>query len=66
MADPLHLKGPLAGGEYTACGVAFDAFLTGDADEPIIVAPPGQVATCTECRAVVNYYKSIKAHRAPR
>lgn len=62
---PLHLKGPLAGGEYTACGVAFDAYNTGDAEEPILVAMPGQVATCVECRRVVDFYKAIRGYREP-
>ncbi|WP_152546267.1 hypothetical protein [Bordetella bronchiseptica] len=60
----LHLSGTEA--ERTACGMAFDAFDSGDADEPVEFAQPGQVATCPECRAVVDYFHSIKKYREPR
>lgn len=43
--------------EFTLCGFAFDAHDSGDADEPIIFAKRGEVVTCEECRAVIDYIR---------
>jgi hypothetical protein len=51
------LHGESSAPEYTLCGDAFDAFESGDADEPIVFANAGQVVTCTECRRAIDYVR---------
>ena len=43
--------------EHSLCGMAFDAFDSGDADEPIIFAKSGEVVTCPECRAELDFVR---------
>lgn len=63
MKRLLHGHGPTAGGEYTMCGHACDAFDTGDHDVPIEFAEKGEIITCPDCRAVIAHYKSIRHNR---
>lgn len=39
--------------EFTLCGMAFDAFETGDADGPIVFSKPGERVTCEDCLHVI-------------
>lgn len=50
--------------EYTLCGDAFDAFESGDADEPIVFAESGQTITCERCRKIIDYCKSLKGYKS--
>lgn len=52
--------------EFTMCGVAYDAFDTGDAEEPIVFAKDGETVTCTDCRRVINHAKKFKSYRQPQ
>jgi hypothetical protein len=52
-------------GEFTLCGMAFDAYDSGDADEPIVMAQPRELVTCAECRAVIDYARRFKGYRQP-
>jgi hypothetical protein len=51
------IHAPSAAVEFVLCGFAFDAYDSGDADEPIIEAKPGETVTCPECRAVIDYMR---------
>lgn len=53
------------GNEFTLCGLAFDAHDSGDHDEPVIMAAPGQLVNCVECRAVIDYVRTFKGYRQP-
>lgn len=44
--------------EHALCGMAFDAYETGDADAPIVFAEPGQKVTCEFCCRVVDFVQS--------
>lgn len=44
-------------GEFTACGMAFDAYDSGDADEPIVFVKGKETVTCQDCRDVIDYFK---------
>jgi hypothetical protein len=44
-------------GEHSLCGLAFDAYETGDVDDPVIFATAGGLVTCPECRALINYIR---------
>lgn len=62
MSEPvLHAEGEV---EHSLCGMAFDAFDSGDSDEPIIFAKDGEVVTCAPCREhldfVRRYYKRYR------
>ena len=50
MAEILHGPSPLGGGEFTVCGLSFDAHVSGDHDEPIVFAEKGETVTCPDCR----------------
>lgn len=52
-------------GEFTLCGDAFDAFESGDADEPVHFAAPGQLISCPKCREVINHCKAVKHWKEP-
>lgn len=58
-----HALSPAGGGEFTVCGMAFDAHDSGDHDEPIVFAGVGEVVTCEECRRIVIEFRSIKIGR---
>lgn len=49
-----HGLAPNQGEEFSLCGLAFDAFESGDADEPVEFAKSGQKITCEECRDVIQ------------
>lgn len=65
MSGVVHGEGPTAGGDYTMCGLASDAYESGDESAPVVIAGPGELITCKGCRAVIAYYKSIKGYREP-
>jgi hypothetical protein len=44
--------------EHSLCGMAFDAFESGDADAPVVFAQPGEQVTCQECLALIRYVRS--------
>jgi hypothetical protein len=60
-----HGRASGQGGEFTLCGMAFDAFESGDADEPIVFALSGQPVTCDECKAVIDHVRQFKGYRQP-
>lgn len=62
---PIHAKGLASGGEFTLCGIAFDAHDSGDVDEPVVFAAPGQTVDCEDCRIVIDYVKSFKRYCQP-
>lgn len=61
-----HAAAFIAGGEYTLCGQAFDAFESGDADEPVREAGPGQRVTCKECRTTIDHVKRFVNYIVPK
>ena len=61
-----HAHNPAGDGEYTMCGLAFDAFDSGDHHEPIIFDDDGEPVTCDECRRIVIEVRKIKLGRMPR
>lgn len=58
-----HCDTPAGGYEFTLCGVAFDAFDTGDAEEPVVFAQAGELITCKECRNVIDHARAFKNYR---
>lgn len=54
MSEQLHAEGEQ---EHSLCGMAFDAFESGDAEEPIVFAKKGEIVTCEECRAHIDYVR---------
>lgn len=54
-----------AGSEFTVCGLAFDAYHSGDADHPVVMAEPGEVVTCEACRRTIDFMKTFKRYRQP-
>ena len=57
----LHAEGEQ---EHSLCGMAFDAYDSGDADEPIVFAKPGEIVTCKHCRAHIDFVR--RKYRAYR
>lgn len=51
----VHAQGPV---EFTVCGLAPEAFESGDADEPIVIAGTGELVTCPTCRRFIDFAKS--------
>lgn len=49
--------GPSSMPEIMLCGLAFDAYESGDVDEPVIEAKADELVTCPECRAVIDYIR---------
>lgn len=43
--------------EHALCGLACDAFDTGDVDAPVVFAATGQQVTCEYCRHVLDYVR---------
>lgn len=43
--------------EYSLCGTAFNAFDSGDVDEPVIFAKTGDTVTCQECRDHLDFIR---------
>lgn len=60
-----HAHNPAGDGEFTMCGLAFDAHRTGDHDEDIAFVGAGEAVTCQECRRVVLEVRKIKLGRMP-
>lgn len=51
--------------EFALCGMAYDAFESGDADGPVVFVAPGELVTCEDCRAVMDNVRSnFKGYRA--
>lgn len=51
--------------EFTLCGLACDAHESGDHDEPVVSAKPGELVTCHECRQVLDRIRGeFKGYRA--
>lgn len=65
MRSVRHGTGVNVGGEFTLCGLACDAFESGDADKPVTFAAPGEIVTCKECRDVIYHVKTFRGYRAP-
>ena len=53
------------GGEFTVCGIAFDAFASGDVDEETVFAEPGEIVTCPDCQRTIDFMKTFKRYRQP-
>lgn len=54
VARTLHAEGQ---NEHSLCGMAFDAYESGDADGPIVFASAGQQVTCEECRRHIDFVR---------
>lgn len=55
-SDPeVHGHGPQ---EHSLCGLAPEAFESGDHDEVVVFAKPGQVVTCTFCRHTIDHVRT--------
>ena len=50
----VHAPGRL---EHTLCGFAPEAFESGDSEEPIVFAAPGELITCKTCRAEIDHVR---------
>lgn len=61
-----HAGSPQGDGEFTVCGLAYDAYESGDHDEPVLFAGDGEPVTCLMCREVVTEVRRIKLGRLPR
>lgn len=48
----VHAHGP---GEHALCGIAFDAFESGDLDEQEIYAEKGRPVTCAMCLQMIEH-----------
>jgi len=53
------------GFEFTLCGIAYDAFESGDADEKVTFAKSGERVTCEECREVIDHIRKFQGYRQP-
>lgn len=59
MRSPNRVHAPGGyGTDYTLCGLAQDAFDTGDADEPVVVAQAGELVTCEYCHSVIDHVRA--------
>lgn len=52
--------------EYSLCGAAFDAFDSGDADEPFDFADDSQSITCPDCCRAIKEIKALRNPLRPR
>ena len=41
--------------EHSLCGLAPDAFESGDVDEPVVFAEAGEMVTCKDCRSAIDW-----------
>lgn len=57
MSTELRLCAP-GPQEFSLCGMAFDAFESGDAEAPIVFAADRKRVTCEHCIAVIGYTRS--------
>ena len=53
----IHAPDTITGGEYTLCGIAFDAYESGDSDELIVFVQPFETITCEQCRTAIKYVR---------
>lgn len=61
---PKRIKHAEGTGEHSLCGMAFDAFESGDADEPIVFAGDGELVTCADCKSQIDHVRdSFKGYR---
>ena len=58
--DAIHAISPIGGSEHSLCGLAFDAFESGDLEYKPIFAKSGDKITCAMCRAIIDYCKAFK------
>lgn len=58
-----HAIMPGAGQEYSVCGLAIDAYESGDESEPVLFANAGEVVTCRLCREIVGEIRQMKIGR---
>lgn len=54
MDREIHAHGPH---EHSLCGLAPEAFESGDHDEPVVFAKPNQTVTCASCRLVIDHVR---------
>lgn len=52
--------------EYSLCGDSWDAFDSGDAEEPFEFAEDGQTINCEECCKVIREIKKLRNPLRPR
>jgi len=50
----IHAPGTV---EHSLCGMAPEAFETGDSEEPIVFAGPDELVTCPTCRAAMDHIR---------
>jgi hypothetical protein len=55
LFDGTHAPGRI---EHSLCGMAPDAFDTGDSERPIVFAMPGELVTCPSCRAEMDHVRA--------
>lgn len=60
-----HTEGAAGGAEYTACGLAFDAYDSGDHSDPIEFAKSGEIVTCADCREAIDHFRKYIKYRVP-
>lgn len=58
-----HLVGPGSGGEFTLCGIAFDAGDSESTPELIWRSPDGNAVTCASCIAVIDVCRGRRVLR---
>lgn len=58
----LHAQNPVLA-EYTICGLAFDAYESGDADCDVRFAAGSETVTCMDCRRAVIEARKIRLGR---
>lgn len=44
--------------EHSLCGLAFDAFDSGDHEEPVVFAERGEKVTCETCREHIDWVRN--------
>lgn len=52
--EKVHAPGRM---EHALCGLSFDAHQSGDADEPVVFAMPGELVTCNLCRLEIDHVR---------
>lgn len=54
-----HMESP-AVVEYSLCGLAIDAFESGDSEAPVVFATPQERVTCPLCLKVIAACKKVR------
>ena len=54
-----HAEGEI---EHSLCGVAFDAYSSGDWPTEVVFAKAGETVTCPECCAHIDFVRSQYRH----